>query len=56
MIPSDEYFHIVVIGNPSDGFRFVGPFKDQEAQAEYVASIDDDWWFTSLENPGGDFV
>jgi hypothetical protein len=45
--------HIVVIGDPIDGFSFVGPFKtgdDAFAWArKHLAPRDVDWWFTPLE-------
>lgn len=44
--------HIVIIGNPVDGFQYIGPFKTGEdaiAWADRDADIDADWWIAPLE-------
>jgi len=47
--------HIIIYGNPSDGFHHVGPFGDGEAANTYVENTknirDDDWWLIKLEAP-----
>jgi hypothetical protein len=42
---------ILVVGNPSDGFRFVGPFDDFEAAVQFSEGVDADTWVASLEEP-----
>lgn len=44
--------HIIIIGNPVDGFNYIGPFKtaaDAAAWAGQDANIDADWWLAPLE-------
>ncbi|WP_310530753.1 hypothetical protein [Novosphingobium sp.] len=42
--------HIVIIGNPVDGFTHYGPFADWEAATDWVESLSDcDWWIAPLE-------
>ena len=45
---------ILVIGNLSDGFRFVGPFDDFDDATLYVTDerIDEDNWVATLEPTG----
>ena len=43
----------IAIGNPADGFTYVGPFVDYDvaqAHAEEMQS-DNPWWIISLESP-----
>ena len=47
-MPDKQY--ILVIGNPIDGLRFVGPMPLDDA-IEQEKDIDDDWWIAELENP-----
>lgn len=42
---------ILVIGNLSDGFRFVGPFTSFEEAVEYSQRVDTDNWVATLEKP-----
>jgi hypothetical protein len=43
---------IIVAGNLSDGFRFVGPFPSFDEAAEYAERwIDDATWVASLDLP-----
>lgn len=43
---------IVVAGNLSDGFRFVGPFPSFDEAAEYAERwIDDTTWIATLDAP-----
>jgi hypothetical protein len=43
---------IIVAGNLSDGFRFVGPFPSFDEAAEYAERwIDDTTWIASLDAP-----
>jgi hypothetical protein len=44
--------HIIIIGNPVDGFEYIGPFKtgeDAVAWANQDANIDGEWWIAPLE-------
>lgn len=47
--------HIIIYGNPSDGFTHVGPFEDGEAANTYVENTknirNDNWWLVKLESP-----
>jgi|LakMenEpi03Aug12_release.lakeMendotaPanAssembly.Ray.scaffolds.fasta_scaffold3752880_1 hypothetical protein len=42
---------ILVVGNLSEGFRFVGPFDDFDAAALYAEGVDAETWVASLEEP-----
>lgn len=43
---------VVVLGNPVDGFNFVGPFADFEAASDRADAEDNsDWWITKLIPP-----
>jgi hypothetical protein len=46
--------HIIVIGNPVDGFNFIGPFttaQDAVRHANEDGNIDAEWWIAPLEGP-----
>ena len=46
--------HIIVFGNPVDGFGFIGPFTGAIAAARHGntnAHIDHDWWIAVLDAP-----
>lgn len=45
--------HIVVIGNPVDGYSFYGPFEDSEDACEFAEANLDEWWLADLMNPEG---
>ena len=49
-IPTGEKF-TVVLGNPSEGLRFFGPFYDWEAGLTWASNQDEDWYLTDLETP-----
>ncbi len=40
---------ILVIGNLSDGFKFVGPFETFEDACAYSERVDTDSWVATLE-------
>jgi hypothetical protein len=40
--------HIVVIGNPVDGFSFFGPFESFEDAEWFGDRVDGEWWITDL--------
>lgn len=42
--------HIVLVGNPVDGFSFFGPFttSDEAATWAEAAPLNDDWWVAPL--------
>ena len=50
--------HILVTGNPVDGFQYVGPFEDQTAVMLYVDQQRDgiDWWMVELQPPPAEFM
>lgn len=43
--------HIIIIGNPVDGFQFIGPFKtlDDAIEWESNVAIGADWWVAPIE-------
>jgi len=54
MSATDPTPSVLIIGNPSDGFSYVGPFEDSEAAQQYVERwrIDSsDWWIAALTPP-----
>lgn len=44
--------HIIVMGNPVDGFEFIGPFPNAATAAEYgntdPYTDEGDWWIAPL--------
>ena len=49
------YPHIIVMGNPSDGFRFIGPFDDIEDARQYLETeaSKENCWIAMLDVPAG---
>lgn len=47
-MPDKQY--ILVIGDPLNGFRFVGPFANA-LNFLTEQDIDGDWWIAELESP-----
>ena len=49
--------YIIVVGNPGDGFAYVGPFKtpgdaDQYAQGHFAGEFFvDPWWIAQVAPP-----
>jgi hypothetical protein len=43
--------HIMVYGNPVDGFRYVGPFQSREEAYAYASNEHRDAWVTELDKP-----
>lgn len=45
--------HVVMYGNPVDGFRIVGPFEDRDEAVKYGESepSQNDWWIAELDAP-----
>lgn len=44
--------HAIMLGNPVDGYRFVGPFKlPSEAIGWAMGNVQADWWPIALESP-----
>ena len=45
--------YIIVMGNPCDGFRFIGPFPDFPTALHYMETEHDphDMWITQLDAP-----
>ena len=45
--------HIIVYGNPVDGFSFIGPFDDHESAHEFAEEYKGgvEWWVLTLEEP-----
>lgn len=47
--------HVIVVGNPADGFSFIGPFYDADSIEEYSFKLkDEEWWLVDLKNPKED--
>jgi hypothetical protein len=46
--------HVVVIGNPGDGFTIMGPFWTYEAAHARAERVVDDWWVVPLDAPEGE--
>jgi hypothetical protein len=44
---------VLVVGNPSDGYRYIGPFEDFDAAAQFSEGADSDNWVATLEAPDG---
>lgn len=44
---------IIITGNPVDGFRYIGPFADDEMSSAVFNyfSDDADWWVANIEPP-----
>ena len=46
--------HIVITGNPVDGFIFYGPFKSSEDAIDYGENdVFGEWWIAEIEEPEG---
>lgn len=47
--------HILILGNPIDGFNYIGPFPSYEDADEYCQSDaiarNESWWIFELEQP-----
>lgn len=43
--------HIVILGNPVDGFRYVGPFTTRDYALAWGETIDEEWWVAEIQ-PG----
>jgi translation initiation factor RLI1 len=50
-----DYQHIIVYGNPSDGFRFIGPFSNRERAENYLDTeiSRENMWIAELDEPAG---
>jgi hypothetical protein len=48
--------HIIVTGNPVDGFRYIGPFGNAEEAVEWAEHVDlePDWWVAEVRVPNDD--
>lgn len=47
--------HIIVIGNPVEGFKFIGPFVTAAEAVDYADTnqrIEADWWIAPLQTQG----
>lgn len=43
---------VLVIGNPIDGLKFIGPFYTSDAAIEYAdENAEDAFWITEMKNP-----
>lgn len=40
---------VLIAGNPTCGFRFIGPFDDFDAATEAANRVTDSWWIATLE-------
>jgi hypothetical protein len=47
--------YIIVIGNPVDGFNYVGPFLDRDEAVHYAEEenqcVGVDWWIAEMYYP-----
>lgn len=46
--------YMLIIGNPTHGFEYVGPFDSGDDAAEYMYRVGDrlaDWWVGVLDAP-----
>ena len=45
--------HIIVTGNPVDGFSFYGLYatRDEAIEAAEKAKLEDNWWIAKLDSP-----
>lgn len=51
---TEETPHIIVCGNPVDGFSFIGPFESNTEAAEHGNNdphLEGEWWIAPLEKP-----
>jgi len=44
---------VLVVGNLTEGYRFIGPFKDFDAAVQFSGGVDCDHWVATLEIPQG---
>lgn len=44
----DDPRHILIVGNPVDGFRYYGPFPDLQSAVEWSERVDGDNWVSEL--------
>jgi len=42
---------VLVVGNLTEGYRFIGPFDDFDAAAQFSEGVDAETWVASLEEP-----
>jgi hypothetical protein len=42
---------ITIIGDPVDGFTFLGPFPDRETAYNGFEALDGEWWVAELHRP-----
>lgn len=58
MLQQEENMHIIICGNPVDGFRYIGPFDDLEAARNYLATDPElaqgNAWIAGLDIPAGE--
>lgn len=46
--------YIIIIGNPVEGFEYLGPFKTRGDAIEFgegLSNIGGDYWIASLQSP-----
>lgn len=43
--------HILIFGDPVDGFNYRGPFKSAAAAIEYGDRLQEVWWVAELAPP-----
>ena len=46
--------HVILVGNPRDGYHVIGPFENGQAANDYefMACEPEDWFVMPLEAPG----
>lgn len=54
----DDLPHIIITGNPVDGFEFIGPFDNVDDALVYLNTdphlLDGDYWTAPLHAPAED--
>lgn len=45
--------HVIMTGNPADGFAVIGPFNNAEEASEYADEHfrEEEWWLLPLHAP-----
>jgi hypothetical protein len=54
MTDKNDYPHIIITGNPAEGFEFIGPFPSLRDACLYANSdphMEADWWVAPCHEP-----
>jgi hypothetical protein len=47
---------VLVVGNLTEGYRFIGPFEDFDAAVQFSEGVDCDNWVATLEVPSARLI